>query len=347
MTSTLLAVRLPPRMLAELHSCPGIRDRFRIVAVGQHDEAAVRLAADGRAVNYMQDWPDDTNPDETFDLYAALATAARVSHAIVAQPLHWYSEAVAAGLTHSAMGVRVFWLESYFDRATLDEVGAAYTPDNEFLRFEARCATLPVRRRAVSKFEQPASMSPAVLHEMFGDGPGVVPIFGQVPGDMALADSSGGLPYLEWIDAIVAGNPDVRFLFKHHPMARTDLPAYPNLFEVDVDVLSLLAAYPMAAAYSSTVIREGVERGVRFATGGHHLLSGLTYRVTDRDRARDLVATLAECGTLPGPLLRRLSFLEHRYALRLSDPDALVRLTVDPARVLDYYRGRACVPGRT
>lgn len=346
MKTTLLAVRLPPTMLADLHACPGIRDRFSILAIGQIDEARIRLAADGRAINYLQDWPHEGAAEATRALYRSIRDGCCVTHAIIAQPLHWYSTEARGGLLDGdGFFPRIFWLESYFDRAFLDEVGCPYTADNEVIRYASECIPREVRRRQRSKFDQPEALSPTELHELLGPSEYAVVIYGQVPGDMALADTSGGMPYDGWIDAIVRSNPETRFLFKHHPRARTELDAYPNLVEIgDYDTLSLLEAYPYAAAYSSTVIVEAVMRGAKVATGGHHALSGLVPRITRPEDATNLIPQL-DCWAERPPnipqIADRLSFLEHRYSMRLSDSDALVRLTVDPSRVLDFYRSRA------
>lgn len=344
--STLLAVRLPPRMLAELYDCPGILDNFRILAIGQHDESAVRLAAYGRPVNYLRDWPDEGEAWKTRNLYSGLVPACNVTHAIIAQPLQWYSIEVDAAFATFASGphaVRRFWLESYFDRAYLDEVGALYMRDNEVRRYCYSVSPAAPIFRPVSKFSQPARVDPETIHAHFGPPSVTVVIFGQVPGDMALVDG-GGLPYAEWLDAIIASNPETRFLFKQHPFGRTELANYPNVTEVDVDVLSLLDAYRYAAAYSSTVIAEGIARGVLFATGGNHAMFGHTLHIGARGHAGGLVeqlATFIPCYPDEEGARRRLGFLDRRYSLRLSDPCVLDRLTVDPARVVDWYEARA------
>src|SRR5690606_30525248 len=51
MKPTLLAVRLSPAMIADLHDCPGLLDHFRVLAIGQRSEEDVRFAARGRPVN--------------------------------------------------------------------------------------------------------------------------------------------------------------------------------------------------------------------------------------------------------------------------------------------------------
>jgi hypothetical protein len=345
MKTTLLAVRLPPTMLADLHACPGIRDRFNILAIGQHDEAEIRFAADGKAINYLRDWPHEGAREATHALYRAIRDSCRVTHAIIAQPLHWYSNEARDGLLEGdAFFPRIFWLESYFERAFLDEVGCPYMADNEVVRYAHECISQPIRRRQRSKFDQPEALRPAELYELLGPTENAVVVYGQVPGDMALADTSGGMPYEDWIDAIVRSNPQTRFLFKHHPLMRTELAPRPNLVEIgDYDTLSLLEAYPLAAAYSSTVIVEAVMRGVKIATGGHHALAGLVPRITKAADAAHLIPQLDhwEKALDMARIADRISFLEHRYSVRLSDPDALVRLTVDRSRVLDFYRSRA------
>lgn len=343
MKSTLLAVRLPPRMLAELHDCPGILDRFRILAIGQHSEEEVRFAARGRPINYLQDWPDESDREATAALYRGLLASCNVSHAIIAQPLLWYSNVVDSVLDDWRFGprpVRRFWLEAYFDRAYLDELGALYTPENEVREFETAAAPEGFPR-PVSKFEQPAARGAESLWSEFGGPERVVVVFGQVPDDMSLVIPDGELGYFEWLDAIFAGNPETPFLFKHHPKMRTALPAYPNVVEIDVDVLSLTSAYRYAAAFSSTVIVEGCARGCLFATGGHHAMFGHTLPIRTRVDAPGLVGNLAAVEPDDEAIVRRLGFLERCYSVRLSDPCVLDRLTIDRRHVVDWYAARA------
>lgn len=350
---TLLAVRLPPRMLADLHRCPGILDRFRILAIGQHDEAEVRLHAGGMAINYLRDWPDETSEERTLDLYAAIARSCNVTHAIIAQPGHWYSSAVDGGFAVAGVSARRFWLESYFDRATLDEIGGPYDRANEVTAYADVLRCERALLGPVSKFAQPVAISREEVRSRLGADPArTLVIYGQCPGDMALAQSAGNLDYYGWIAAISDCNPGIRILFKQHPLARTVLaPVWPNVSELpdDFDTLSLLDAFPYGAAYSSTVILEGVARGVQFATGGFHYLHPYCYTVTDAHSAGPLLPKLDEFYQAPSSdrarrtrsIDCRLGFLERAYALHLSDPATLVRLTVDPMRLADYYAWRA------
>lgn len=341
---TLLAVRLPPRMLAELYDCPGILDNFRILAIGQHDESAVRLAAYGRPVNYLRDWPDEGEAWKTRNLYSGLVPACNVTHAIVAQPLQWYSVEVDAAFAAFASGphaVRRFWLESYFDRAYLDEVGALYMPDNEARMWAPTFAHPRGRERLRSKFSQPEPQTARALHAELGPASDRIVVFGQVPDDMSLVLPNGELRYMTWLDAIFRANPGVRFLFKHHPLARTDLQPYANVTEVDVDVLSLLNAFPCVAAYSSTVISEAVARGAAVATGGHHAMFGLTVPIASAAGAAGLLERLRAHVVDTSAVAARLGFLEHRYSLRLSDPAVLDRLLIEPWRVGQWYERRA------
>lgn len=344
MKSTLLAVRLSPAMIADLHDCPGLLDHFRVLAIGQRSEEDVRFAARGRPLSYLQDWPDESRPEATEALYRGLIASCRVTHAIVAQPLQWYSTVVDRVLGEQrddVQPVRRFWTEAWFDRAYLDEFGALYMPENEARMWAPTFAHPRGRERLRSKFSQPEPQTARALHAELGPASDRIVVFGQVPDDMSLVLPNGELRYMTWLDAIFRANPGVRFLFKHHPLARTDLQPYANVTEVDVDVLSLLNAFPYVAAYSSTVISEAVARGAAVATGGHHAMFGLTVPIASAAGAAGLLERLRAHVVDTSAVAARLGFLEHRYSLRLSDPAVLDRLLIEPWRVGQWYERRA------
>lgn len=342
MKPLLLAVRLPPYMLAELSRNVAVREAFEVLAVGQIPQHEAHSC--GATISYLRDYPHDALEARTTALYSSIVDASWVTHAIVAQPLHWYSVAVENVLR--ARGVRVFWLESYFGRALLDEIGCPYTHDNEILRYgHLGDADRRIPRRLVTKFPhtQPASSTSEDLVTKYGSD--AVIVFGQVPTDMALRDTSGGLAYDDWLTALITRNPTVRFLFKHHPLARTESAALAssNVVEVAESVEALCSTYAFGASYSSTVIREGFDFKMHaFVTGGHHLMSGLTNRVVAPEGLDDVLARLAsQAAWVSSPkgafdVKQRLSFLEHQYTLHLDSPAVLERLLV-PRNSLELY----------
>jgi len=328
-----------PDMVDQLRRCPGMLDYFdRIVSVGQdprHD---------------LRDWVtdgDEAQQARTYRLYRELAANLQVTHAIVSQPLMWYAEAAASALREA--GVRVFWTERYFDKAILDEIGCQYTADSELARYGDAFTAMRLWERSGTREAQPPPAPPEALWAKYGPPRNVVPIFGQVPTDRALADTSGGMTYADWLYAIVAINPAVQFLFKQHPIARTELPALPNIVEVDEHVHSLIDAYPNAiASFSSTVIIEAMGRLQRAPpvvfTGGHHFMSGLTFRLRDPPQAA-LVTTRLQKGFALNTeyrraVRRRLSFVEDRYTMRLDDVVTLQRLIAAPGAAFEFYAGR-------
>jgi hypothetical protein len=328
----LLVVRCPPWIVDALRRVPGLTDTFRVQTVGQTD------------ADMLRDWPDDGGASDVKELYTALARSCWARHAIVAQPLHWYTEAAADAL-RLRMAVSVFYLEQLVDRIVLDPIGCQYTADNECKRYARAVPTVALGPRVdVTRFEQTGQWTAATLHAAFG-GPGdVVVIYGQCPGDMAL-EAPGDLSYADFLEAVITRNPQMRFLFKHHPKARTPLRVFDNVREVDASIFSLFAAYPYAVAYSSTVILEGAARGVTFATGGRHLLDGVpgVLQIRGPSGADNLAAQLLAVRSIANreAIARRVAFVERVYTLAPDEPDVLRRILTPFDHSRAYYIERA------
>lgn len=324
-------VRCPSAWVSALRDNPLRAGYFDVLAVGQGQKDDV------------VDWVDEFNMDRSMEqvtaLYTALARSCLATHAIVSQPLFWYSTTAAAALR--AAGVRVFYAEAFYDKVILDEVGAQYTADNEIRRHEDDAHVYPVLADKRTRYPQTPDTYRDKLWDAYGDPDEVIALYGQVPGDMALQDRSGGLSYRNWIRAIVEENPDKTILFKEHPLAFSpvELP-WPNVRRTNANVFAMFRAYPYAAAYSSTVILEGTPLGVKFATGGHHFLSGLTYRVQSEHDAKDLVLKLHANPVDPVRLARRRAFIEYHYTYNLAAPAAIDRLTVKPELLRHFYQTR-------
>jgi hypothetical protein len=326
--STLLCVRVPRARVDDLRRCPGLVGGYfdRVMSLGQSADDDVR---------HWVDYGSPTQVERTKALCSALADSCRVTHAIICQPLLWYSTAAAEALR--ACGVRVFWTEGYFDRMILDEIGVQYTADNELVRFGHLAQPAPMPLRLSTRYAQPAAVAPEVLRRRYG--PEAMPIFGQVADDMALRDMSGGMSYEQWLRALIESNPQTHLLFKHHPLKRTELPSAPNVTVVNEHVHALFAAYQEAAAYSSTVILEGVARGVRFATGGHHFMAGLTLRIGAPSDAAGVLRRLQRARPSRYLIELRLAFIENRYTVRFDEERALARLICAPEALPLYYGG--------
>jgi hypothetical protein len=253
-----------------------------------------------------------------------------VARAIILTPLYWVFNAVRDACDRAR--VDSIWSEVFLtEKLILDRVGCQYTADSELVRYADTASPLDPEPLGPTRFGQPGDRDPAEMRRAVASGHGrIVALFGQVPGDNALADSSGGMPYREWIDAVVGRNPSTLFVFKHHPAVRTPgVEAHRNLRAVKESLRTLLAAFEAFAAYSSTVIIEGAaETGRLFATGGHHLLggNGLCLRVRSPNEAEGLYERIRGARPDPAALKKRLGFVTRRYALRPSSPDFARRL---------------------
>ena len=316
----LLLVRLTSEMAEQVYNAPGVGTTFsQIVAVAQ------RPPDRSVALWWEQDHPDELQPEQTRVYYHQLIKDHGITHAIICQPLLWYSEVVAE--VCRMHGVKVFWTEAFLGGlCPLDAVGCHYTQDNEIVRYEA-CTPLAIPELYfVTKHPQPTARHPAeLLAALEVTNPyDCVMVFGQVPGDMSLKQT-GGLTYEAWLDALLETNPDTIFLFKHHPFAETELvKERPRFRVINEDVHTLLNAFPVCAAYSSTVIFEGLIRGCRFVTGGYHTMRGLTHHVSDLASAGP-IRRLAFTPPYE-QLRRRLSFLTRWYFQRLDSLRTLQRL---------------------
>jgi capsule polysaccharide export protein KpsC/LpsZ len=154
-------------------------------------------------------------------------------------------------------------------------------------------------------------------------------VLGQVPHDMALVETPG-LKYNDWLDAMFRNNLDTFFLFKHHPLAKTTLPLenYSNVMVINENIASLWAAFDHFAAYSSTTIFEGMDRGKKFATGGYHFCSGLTLQINTADGMKNLMEQLRAYEIPEEAWMRRQTFMCNHYSVPMSSPRLWDRMTM-------------------
>ena len=139
-----------------------------------------------------------------------------------------------------------------------------------------------------------------------------------------------GLSYYEWLDALFRNNLKTFFLFKHHPLAKTEIPlqSYSNVQVIDENIASLWDTFNLFAAFSSTTIYEGMARGKKFATGGYHFCSGLTLDVHTAEAAKNLMEQLQAYQIPQEAWLRRQLFLCNHYAIHIASPRLWDRMTM-------------------
>lgn len=266
----------------------------------------------------------------TRDELVSLFGSRGVKYALVCQKLLWYSTAVEQACRE--LRIPLVWCENFFDdRVVMDRVGLQYCAKNE-IHFES--FTKPGQLQALSgrtRQPQPNELTPtelmAKLQLPVPDEPIVV--LGQVPHDMALVETPG-LKYNDWLDAMFRNNLNTFFLFKHHPLAKTTLPLenYSNVMVINENIASLWAAFDHFAAYSSTTIFEGMDRGKKFATGGYHFCSGLTLQINTADGMKNLMEQLRAYEIPEEAWMRRQTFLCNHYSVSMSSPRLWARMTL-------------------
>jgi hypothetical protein len=158
----------------------------------------------------------------------------------------------------------------------------------------------------------------------------IVVIYGQLLWDMSLVQSPDGMTYDEYMDGLCLNNPDTTFLFKPHPKDHWHQPnsakySYPNLIRVD-ESLRTLFQFEAHTAFSSTVIFEGVSRGLRFASAGYHFLQHHTHRLT-RDGFSDIYNKIMSYCPDMQAITKAASYITNIYTLSMHDPFLSIRLT--------------------
>ncbi|MFA5715727.1 MAG: hypothetical protein WC998_08300 [Candidatus Paceibacterota bacterium] len=225
------------------------------------------------------------------------------------------------------LGIRVVFTEYFFDdKLIFDDIGLQYTKDNQSIGV----CELPIDWPKKDREPQPADKSAAdiITRHNLSDKK-IVVIYGQVLWDMSLVESPEGITYDEYMDGLCFNNPDTTFLFKPHPKDtfgknNSRKYKYPNMIRVK-ESLNTLFQFPAHTAYSSTVIFEGVTKGLRFASAGYHLLQDHTYKIK-RDGFEDIYNKIIAYKLDMELVKKNASYLTNIYAMPMSDPMLADRL---------------------
>jgi hypothetical protein len=318
----LVVVRPKPEWLVLLSQNPALQDIPKIV-IGQQPVEVYKKFCSGKWTPVMQPAKEGNKARIQQELYN-LFRSRKVSHVLVTQKLLWYSTVVE--MVCASLRIPLTWCEAFFDdRIIMDRTGLQYCKDND-LKFDSIGPMEPPLLPKSTREPQPGVTSVAEMQAKVPESRDAVVVFGQTPYDMSLKERPG-IGYLEWMDAMFRGNPDTRFLFKHHPLAKTPgIEKHSNVTAVNASLDSLFEAFELFASFSSTTIFEGMIRGRSFATGGYHFCSGLTLPVHNVVDARDLVRRLREYTFSADAWARRLFFICNRYTIPLNSPHLWERL---------------------
>lgn len=271
-----------------------------------------------------------------------------ITHALISQPLFWYSE-IAAAQCQAAGVQRITWFEDFLGGAHIyDQTGGPYTVHNEIVEFSEKSTPLDPIIPVGTRFQQPTDRPPEDVLGLYGVDPAkTVVLFGQAEWDMSLTERSGRLSYEDWMHALVVENPDVTFLLKEHPLYRTrglssvatELLRLGNVRLYTESIWASFAAFRHFAAYSSTVILEGAFLGKSFITGGRHFLDhpSLSVVVASAEQARGVLQKAAAFVPDAQMLRQRLSFITRYYTMKPDDPRLADRLRLSSE---EFYAGQ-------
>jgi hypothetical protein len=260
-----------------------------------------------------------------------------VTHALISQPLFWYSE-VAAAQCREADIQQVTWFEDFLGDAHIyDKIGGPYTAHNEIQYYAEKSPASDPLIPVGTRFPQPEDRTAEEVFETYGVDPeNTVVLFGQCEWDMSLAEHAGRLDYAGWMLTLVQQNQDTVFLLKEHPLYRgrglsASAAALLRLGNVRLYTESLqtsFAAFRYFAAYSSTVILEGAFLGKTFITGGRHFLddSRFSVVVACEAEATNILQRVAAFVPDAQALRQRLSFITRVYTMKPDDPRLADRL---------------------
>ena len=335
MKPTLLVCRGVHYQLRSLASNKQLTDKLQLVVVQQGHQSEFNDM--WPTVTSFDDRPDQAQAAHVETYYRALVRGWNVKYVLLLPKLMWYTELVAKVCIEE--GAECFWTEDFFDgRFCIDRIGSQFTHDNEIRRYVEKAShsgapLLPTHTRADSY--QPLNVPKEMLYARYGLDQNTVCVLGQVPHDHSLLEYPG-LGYVDWLKALVIQNPDTKFAFKHHPLwATPEIVGLPNVTVINESINSILSAFNMVAAFSSTTIFESVSAGKKVVSGGYHYLSNSELCIEEPSDLSNIVERLQAYVIDTRRLEKWQSFLCNRYSIDLSSAQLLERLTTTSEEYFD------------
>lgn len=335
-------------MKPSLLVCRGVHYQLRSLSLNKEltDQLQLLVVQQGHQQEFADMWPTVTSFDDRPDqahiehvetYYRALIRGWNVKYVLLLPKLMWYTELVAKVCAEE--GAECFWTEHFFGgRFCIDRVGSQFTRDNEIRKHADRATysgapLLPTQTRANG--HQPLDIPRETLYARYGLDESTVCVLGQVPHDHSLLEYSD-LGYIAWLKALATQNPNTKFAFKHHPLWPTpEVVGLPNVTIINESINSILSAFDMIAAFSSTTIFESVSAGKKVVSGGYHYLSGSKLCIEEPSDLSNIVERLQAHTIDVRHLERWQSFLCNRYSVDLTGAQLLERLTTTSE---EYFR---------
>jgi hypothetical protein len=267
----------------------------------------------------------NTPGKELEEQFRNIVTEHKIDLVVITQKLFLYSN--IAEKVCSDLNIKCVFTEFFFDNKLIfDDIGLQYTKGNQSIG----ACDLPIDWPKNDREPQPADIPLLDIIARYNlSTEKIVVIYGQVLWDMSLVESPEGITYDEYIDGLCRDNPDTTFLFKPHPKDAWGKPnstkySYPNLVKIN-ESLRTLFQLPAHTAYSSTVIFEGVSRGLKFASVGYHLLQHHTCKI-QRGEFADIYNKIIAYHPDPDRVRSNASYITNIYAMPMSDPGLADRL---------------------
>lgn len=260
----------------------------------------------------------DTPKKELEEQFREIVTQHKIDLVIITQKLFLYSN--VAEKVCADLNIKRIFTEFFFDdKLIFDDIGLQYTRDNQ----ATGASNLPIDWPKSDRETQPSDTYMAELrakYNLLTDK--IVVVYGQVLWDMSLLESPCGITYDEYIEGLCQNNMDTTFLFKPHPKDAWGTPtsakySYPNLIRVN-ESLRTLFKFQAHTAYSSTVIFEGVSRGLRFASVGYHFLQNHTHKIK-RGEFGDIFNKILSYKPDTVSIRHEASYITNIYAMPMSD----------------------------
>lgn len=347
-TPVLMTVRVPYRHAERILESPGVLDFFKKTVYVTVDEPPPHKAIPFSTA-IVHGKVDISRREEACDFLEGVIRMNGVTHAVISQPLLWYSDEAARACHRH--GVEVIWFEKFpGGKGIFDKIGCQYMAESEISTYSQSTRILFPNGPEATAASQPKYCAPSELLSRYGvDSRQCIVLFGQSHIDMAVADTHDRLGYEEWVKGLV--DTGLPILYKRHPVyeAIPDLPdplqwilKCPAVQAFPESIFSAFDAFSLFASYSSTVILEGALRGRFFITGGRHFIDSylMCLRIREKDGFRGLPDLLLGFEPNWKELVRRLGFVTRLYTIDFKSPALLEKLTLSSDDYYGRYRER-------
>lgn len=238
------------------------------------------------------------------------------------------------------LGIDYLFCEAFLDGdKVFDRKGYHYTPKNEIKKYVDKVRIKDIDIPKKSKIEQPVEVSKDEFFKKYNlnKNDKYIVILGQELGDKSLIHSHSKTikTYYDYIGQLATENPEVKFIFKPHPVYSTIkknlagdmdfIDKYSNIIKVNESIHSLFNIFDKFTAFSSTTIFEGLLKDKKFATIGYHFCDDPKIVLRPRE-LKGLYRKLARFKIDRMTRTKYLNFILNYYRIDLGSPKLLNRI---------------------